>query len=34
VTIQKLQAVKTYKFRMDYVRYPDQEIVNYSLGSA
>jgi beta-glucosidase len=32
VTIQKLQAGKTYKFRMDYVRYPDQEIVNYSLG--
>jgi len=32
VTIQKLQAGKTYKFRMDYVRYPEQEIVNYSLG--
>ena len=30
--VQKLQAGKTYEFRMDYVRYPEQEIVNYSLG--
>ena len=32
VTVQKLESGKTYEFRMDYVRYPDQEIVNYSLG--
>ena len=32
VTIQKLQAGRTYEFRMDYVRYQEQEIVNYSLG--
>jgi len=32
VTAQKLQAGKIYEFRMDYVRYPEQEIVNYSLG--
>jgi len=32
VTVQKLQAGKTYQFRMDYVRYPEQEVVNYSMG--
>ncbi len=32
VTLQKLQAGRTYKIRMDYVRYQEQEIVNYSLG--
>ena len=32
VAIQKLQAGRTYKIRMDYVRYQEQEIVNYSLG--
>jgi beta-glucosidase len=32
VAVQKLQAGKTYEFRMDYVRYEEQEIVNYSLG--
>ncbi|MGB8213102.1 MAG: glycoside hydrolase family 3 C-terminal domain-containing protein [Anaerolineales bacterium] len=30
--VQKLQAGKSYQFRMDYVRYPEQEIVNYNLG--
>jgi beta-glucosidase len=32
VIVQKLQAGKSYEFRMDYVRYPEQEIVHYSLG--
>ncbi len=32
VAVQKLQAGKPYEFRMDYVRYPAQEVVNYSLG--
>ena len=32
VGVVKLQAGKTYEFRMDYVRYLEQEIVNYSLG--
>jgi len=32
VTVQKLLAGKTYEMRMDYVRYPEQEIINYSLG--
>ncbi len=32
VTVQKLQAGKRYELRMDYVRYPEQEIVNYKLG--
>jgi len=31
-TTQKLQAGKPYELRMDYVRYPEQETVNYSLG--
>ena len=32
VAVQELQAGKTYEFRMDYVRYAEQEIVNYGLG--
>ena len=32
VAVQKLQAGKSYDIRMDYVRYPEQEVVNYSLG--
>ncbi len=32
VVVQKLQAGKSYDFRMDYVRYPEQEVVNYGLG--
>jgi beta-glucosidase len=32
VAVQKLQAGKTYEIRMDYVRHPEQEIVNYSLA--
>ncbi len=32
VAVQKLQTGKSYGFRMDYVRYPEQEVVNYSLG--
>ena len=32
VTVQKLQAGQAYELRMDYVRYPEQEIVNYNLG--
>jgi beta-glucosidase len=32
VTVQKLQTGKSYEFRMDYVRYAEQEIVNYGLG--
>jgi beta-glucosidase len=32
VAVQKLQAGKSYDFRMDYVRYPEQEVVNYNLG--
>ena len=31
-TVQKLQAGKTYEFRMDYVRYAEEDIVNYGLG--
>ena len=30
--VQKLQAGKTYEFRMDYVRYAEQDIVSYGLG--
>ena len=32
VAIQELKAGRTYAFRMDYVRFEDQEIVNYGLG--
>ncbi len=32
VTVQKMQAGKSYDLRMDYVRYPEQEVVNYGLG--
>ena len=32
ITVQKLQAGKPYEFRMDYVRFEDQEIVFYNLG--
>jgi beta-glucosidase len=32
VAVQKLQGGVGYEFRMDYVRYPEQEIVNYNLG--
>jgi len=31
-TVQELQAGREYAFRMDYVRYEEQELVNYSLG--
>ena len=30
--VRKLQAGKAYEFQMDYVRYPEQEIVMYGLG--
>ena len=32
VAVQELRAGKVYEFRMDYVRYAEQEIVNYALG--
>jgi beta-glucosidase len=32
VAVVKLQAGKTHAFRMDYVRHPEQEVVNYGLG--
>ncbi|MGA2490415.1 MAG: glycoside hydrolase family 3 C-terminal domain-containing protein [Anaerolineales bacterium] len=32
VSVQKLQAGRSYEFRLDYVRYPEQEIINYGLG--
>lgn len=31
--VMPLQAGRTYQFRMDYVRYPEQELVNYGLGT-
>jgi beta-glucosidase len=31
-TVQKLKTGKSYEFRMDYVRYEEQDIVNYGLG--
>ncbi len=30
--VQKLQAGQAYEFRLDYVRFAEQDIVNYSLG--
>ncbi len=30
--VVKLQAGKAHEFRMDYVRHPEQEVVNYNLG--
>ncbi len=32
VAVQKLQTGKAYEFRMEYVRFPEQEVVNYGLG--
>jgi beta-glucosidase len=31
-SVQKLQAGQTYEFRMDYVRYLEEDIVSYNLG--
>jgi len=32
VCVQKLQAGKEYKLQIEYIRPPEQEIINYSLG--
>ena len=32
MVVQKLQTGKAYEFRMEYVRFPEQEVVNYGLG--
>jgi beta-glucosidase len=32
LAVQKMQAGRSYEFRMDYVRHPEQDIVNYGLG--